>query len=77
MTMFEWICPVCNSNNAGEFPTHDVCLTCEWENDPLQEKDPTYDGGANDRCLNDYRADWQTRDVAVVASGADYVAAAV
>lgn len=57
--MFDWICPVCGKSNQGETPTHDVCLTCEWEDDPLQRKDPNYWGGANDLSLNDYKTEWQ------------------
>ena len=67
--MFNWVCPICDSRNQGEAPSHDVCLTCEWEDDPLQRSNPTYWGGANDLCLNDYKKEWQKRK-ASIADGA-------
>jgi hypothetical protein len=57
--MYKWVCPVCGSKNSGEFPSSNVCDTCEWEQDSVQEDDPTYCGGANDLCLNDYRTEWE------------------
>jgi hypothetical protein len=57
--MYKWVCPVCGSKNNGEFPSSNVCDICEWEQDAVQEDDPTYWGGANDLCLNDYRKEWE------------------
>lgn len=34
---------------------HEICENCGWQNDMLQNEDPTYSGGANDLCLNDYK----------------------
>jgi hypothetical protein len=57
--MYKWVCPVCGSKNIGEFSRNNVCYTCEWEQDAVQENDPTYSGGANDLCLNDYKKEWE------------------
>ncbi|MCL2571877.1 MAG: hypothetical protein FWE11_05695 [Defluviitaleaceae bacterium] len=75
--MFEWICPICNSINKGETPTHDVCAGCDWEDDPIQRKDPTYWGGANDLCLNDYKAAWNKKCKEAREKNKQHVAAAV
>ena len=56
--MYKWDCPICGNKNKGDFPTHDVCPICEWEDDPLQRKDPNYHGGANDLSQNEFRNNW-------------------
>lgn len=33
----------------------DICEKCNWQNDPIQNEDPTYEGGANIQCLNEYK----------------------
>ena len=57
--MYNWICPVCGSNNTGDTSEFDVCLVCEWEDDHLQRDNPDYSGGANDESLNEYRSEWE------------------
>lgn len=52
------LCPICGK---FEFPTrgsYDVCEECGWEDDSLQELDPT-SGGANWEGLEGYRALYQ------------------
>jgi len=56
--MFKWTCPVCNSNNEGDHPYLDICELCDWQDDHLQRDNPTYDGGANDLSLNEYKTWW-------------------
>lgn len=57
--MYKWDCPICDSKNLGEFPTHDVCQICGWEDDPIQRNDPSYIGGANDLSLIGFKKQWQ------------------
>ena len=59
-------CPVCAKYNFAQEDDYDVCPVCEWENDSLQLKDPSYWGGANDLSLNDYKKEWQRRSVVAV-----------
>jgi len=56
--MYNWRCLVCNHDNAGEFPSSNVCDTCGWEQDALQHSDPNYRGGANQCSLNEAREKW-------------------
>lgn len=30
---------------------HEICPVCFWENDPIQNKQPEYDGGSNNMSL--------------------------
>ena len=50
----KYTCPCCGhktlSNNNTLF--HEICPVCFWENDPLQNKNPEYSGGANRVCLS-------------------------
>ena len=36
--------------------TFEICRVCDWEDDPIQNDDPSYEGGANTRSL---RQAWQ------------------
>ena len=53
-------CPVCNQYEFEE--DFDLCIVCEWQHDRVQENEPSFSGGANDLCLNDYRHEWVTRN---------------
>ena len=46
-------CPCCGYNTLTEPPTgtYNICKICFWEDDPIQFKDPTYEGGANKASL--------------------------
>ena len=49
-------CPICRLHEFTE--DFERCPFCEWQHDRVQEKDPTYWGGANNLCINDYKAEW-------------------
>ncbi|KRU36877.1 CPCC family cysteine-rich protein [Clostridium sporogenes] len=42
-------CPCCGYYTFDEKPNgnYDICEVCFWEDDPIQLKDLTYEGGAN------------------------------
>ena len=51
-------CPCCGAkvfSSRGEF---EICEICGWEDDPVQEADPDYAGGANKKSLNQARTEW-------------------
>lgn len=48
-------CPVCGRYEFEEHGSFDICEVCHWEDDPIQEKDPDYKGGANKMSLNEAR----------------------
>jgi len=54
-------CPVCGEYEFAMDDDFDSCDICGWENDGLQLDEPSYSGGANVLCLNDYRAEWERR----------------
>jgi hypothetical protein len=39
-------CPCCNSISFGEAGGYEICDGCGWEDDPVQEGNPTMVGGA-------------------------------
>lgn len=47
--MEKFACPCCGYKTFKEQPngTYDICQVCFWEDDPIQLKDPNYEGGAN------------------------------
>lgn len=44
-------CPICGENCME----YDVCHRCNWENDPIQRKNPDFQGGANEMSLDEAR----------------------
>ena len=50
-------CPCCNCcTMLHEDPVyHDICPVCFWENDPIQNMNTSFVGGANEICLDDAR----------------------
>lgn len=38
---------------------HDICPICFWENDPIQNDNEKYVGGANDISLSEAKANYQ------------------
>jgi anaerobic ribonucleoside-triphosphate reductase len=48
-------CPCCGIGDVDFTHDYDVCETCGWENDSLQNKYPDYEGGANEMSLNQAR----------------------
>lgn len=51
-------CPVCGKYEFEGYGSFDVCDVCNWEDDPVQEKNPDEEGGANSMSLNQARAAW-------------------
>ncbi|MEH7454508.1 CPCC family cysteine-rich protein [Gottfriedia acidiceleris] len=45
----KYTCPCCGYKTLDEEPpgTYDICSICFWEDDPVQFKDPEFEGGAN------------------------------
>jgi len=39
--------------------SYDICPVCWWEDDPVQNKDPDYGGGANTESLNQARVNFK------------------
>jgi len=54
-------CPVCGEYEFEKDSDYDVCPVCWWENDGVQLDDPDYDGGANEKSLNECRAAWKEK----------------
>jgi hypothetical protein len=52
-------CPVCGYYTLPARSIFEDCPVCGWEDDPLQSKQPDYEGGANEMSLNQYKAWWQ------------------
>ena len=52
------VCPCCGMDYIRE--EYDICLTCGWEYDPVQNDKPDRKGGANSDSLNEHR-DWYRR----------------
>lgn len=64
--MFSWMkrkknmkCPVCGEYKFKE--KYDICPVCGWENDPVQLKDKTFAGGANEMSLAEAREAWDIK----------------
>ena len=49
-------CPCCGEGMV--YDVYDICGVCGWEDDLVQNEDPTFPGGANKLCLLDYRAEF-------------------
>lgn len=48
-------CPVCGKYKFNKEGDYVICKYCGWENDPVMNADPGYEGGANDLSQIDYR----------------------
>ena len=53
-------CACCGYSTLDEEPsgTFAVCPVCYWEDDDIQNDDPTYEGGANGLSLNEAKANF-------------------
>jgi hypothetical protein len=44
----QFTCPCCGYQTLSEAPgSYAICKVCFWEDDPAQQNDPDYRGGAN------------------------------
>lgn len=52
-----YACPCCGYLTFGDEPpgTFEVCPVCFWEDDEVQFRDPSYEGGANSISLDQAR----------------------
>lgn len=48
----ERVCACCGAPISEKY---EICEICGWEDDPVQNRDPEFAGGANKDCLNEYR----------------------
>ena len=46
-------CACCGKPLRISYSCNEICKICGWEDDELQNDDPTFDGGANDMSLNE------------------------
>lgn len=51
-------CPCCGKYDFSEGGSYEICPVCNWEDDPVQEEDPIFGGGANTMSLNEARVAW-------------------
>ena len=47
------LCPCCGRYCFREAGAYEICPVCGWEDDPLQRREPDFEGGANKLSLND------------------------
>ena len=52
-------CPCCGNYTLPGAGAYDICPVCFWEDDPVQEDDPEYEGGANDLSLAECRRNYE------------------
>ena len=54
-------CPCCSSRSLDSKNSldYEICSICFWENDPIQNDDPEYAGGANSVSLNQAKQNFQ------------------
>ncbi len=48
-------CPVCGKYEFESRNCMDICESCDWCDDAIQEDNPDYKGGANKMSLNEAR----------------------
>ncbi len=55
----KYVCPCCGYRTLSEKGSYEICPVCYWEDDPVQERDPEYAGGANDLSLEESRNNYK------------------
>lgn len=58
---FPCACCGCLVYDGDPSGTYWICPECGWEDDPVQNADPEYEGGANKKSLNATRRAWSSR----------------
>ncbi|MEY8711536.1 CPCC family cysteine-rich protein [Mangrovibacter phragmitis] len=48
-----YLCPCCHKYEFSDIRNYENCPVCNWADDPVQEENPSYGGGANVMSLND------------------------
>lgn len=61
--MKQHLCPICGKHQFSRHDSFEICPICGWENDGVQFNHPDFPGGANPLSQNDYRKQWQERQV--------------
>ncbi len=51
----ETLCPCCGRFHFEEKGAYEICPICGWEDDPVQRRDPDFEGGANSMSLSEAR----------------------
>ncbi|MGT0193850.1 CPCC family cysteine-rich protein [Burkholderia pyrrocinia] len=52
-------CPCCGMPTLSESGGYEICPICNWEDDPVQSSDVSFEGGANELSLAQARAKWR------------------
>lgn len=66
-----YLCSCCGFLTLSEgFGSYEICPVCFWEDDPVQNHDPTYSGGANSVCLEEAARNFIKQGVAGVDNAA-------
>ncbi|MCQ2501553.1 MAG: hypothetical protein MJ117_09445, partial [Lachnospiraceae bacterium] len=55
------LCACCGAPISEKY---EICEICGWEDDPVQNRDPEFEGGANQQCLNEYRKIYMNKKAA-------------
>lgn len=53
------MCPCCGKYRFEEPGEYEICQVCGWEDDPVQRKDPDFEGGANKLSLNQAKDEYK------------------
>ena len=56
------LCPVCGKFVFKESGKFEICEICGWEDDPLQRREPDFEGGANKKSLNEARREYENEN---------------
>ena len=54
-------CACCGSLTLTAGGEYEICPVCGWEDDPVQNDDPTFEGGANDMSLEQAQKAYKTK----------------
>ena len=57
----EKACPVCGKYYYRERNAYEICPVCGWEDDPLQRRDESFAGGANELSLTEAKEMWNRK----------------